>query len=175
MGTSKQASHHVYYFPEFVYDLFTILFLPLNFTIQFLSSRFASAKNLPNYSDSPQLQPKQLRQTISNASPDQLRASLLSNLDISKFSQKKRYPEPELLVLFDSLPGISTTQMIGNWQGNVILSNSWLDLCDRFLVEPISTLFNAYWGKRYRSLHVGDPLIVTVKRPSSKFTFPLPM
>jgi len=66
--------------------------------------------------------------------------------------------EEDVLKLFDTLPGATTEDMIANWRGRVVHTGSFLDIVDDALGSW--DRFGVYWGKRYRSRQVGDPLVL---------------
>jgi hypothetical protein len=75
--------------------------------------------------------------------------------------------------LFDSLPAIASADMLDKtWNGKIVRTNgSVLDLAEWIFVRPLAAL-GINWGKRYRTQHVGDPLLF---RWANKVYFPVPL
>jgi len=80
--------------------------------------------------------------------------------------------EEDLIQLFDGLEPAERTEMIGkSFRGHIVRANCFLDLVDRVLIRPLMFLGFA-WNKRYRTQHVGDPLLMSWK---DWLFFPLPI
>lgn len=84
------------------------------------------------------------------------------------------YNEEDLVRLYDSLPTVNAKTDLVNrtWNGKILRTNgSVLDLAELAVIKPLN-LLGIKWGKRYRTQHQGDPLLL---RWSDKFYFPIPI
>ena len=84
------------------------------------------------------------------------------------------YNEEDLVRLYDSLPTVNAKTDLVNktWNGKILRTNgSVLDLAELAIIKPLN-LLGIKWGKRYRTQHQGDPLLL---RWSDKFYFPIPI
>ena len=76
--------------------------------------------------------------------------------------------------LYDSLPRVSAREdLIGRgFRGRILRTgSSVLDLAQRALVGPLMKS-GLRWGKRYRTAHTGDPLLVSWR---DRLYFPIPV
>jgi hypothetical protein len=60
--------------------------------------------------------------------------------------------------------------MLRNWRGKIVHTGGILDFVD----NTIGRLdrMGITWGKRYRSPHIGDPLVINI---AERFFFPIPI
>ncbi|MCA9534807.1 MAG: DUF4334 domain-containing protein [Myxococcales bacterium] len=149
----------VLYYPSVAYDLTQLALFPLNAAISglcYLQPK-KSVWSEPGYQDLPL--------TGTGRSLAQLRADVLDGDGVVN--------EEDLVRLYDSLPAVSAEEdLIGrSWRGRIVRTNaSVLDVAEHLLVRPLQRL-GFDWGKRYRTAHKGDPLLV---RWRDKLYFPLP-
>src|SRR5687768_15020883 len=93
--------------PEWLYDLFVLAFFPINWLITLLPSRLPFPYNRGDWPLDPELGPSKLPPP-----PPDLAATI-------RRRDNTRLADREVWALFDSLPGPSTSQVIGNWRGKV--------------------------------------------------------
>ena len=151
----------IFFYPSIVYDVSQLVFFPINFMISVLCH----------------LQPKKsiwnedgFESQTTSGSPEDLAA--LKEVILNK--EDTAYNEEELVKLYDSLPTVNAKQeLVGRaWQGKILRTNaSVLDLAEWAIIRPLS-LIGIKWGKRYRSQHKGDPLLM---RWMDKIYFPIPI
>lgn len=134
--------------PEWCYDLCALLFFPANWLIALLASRFPRPYTAADWTLDPALAPGRL-----GAPAPGLRESL-------RRRDNAYFDETALWALFDSLPGPSTNAMLGNWQGKVVRSGSWLD--PAVILEGPLRALGLEWGKRYFTPHRGDPFLLVL-------------
>jgi len=151
-GNSIFKFHHkktIVFLPLWIYDIMAKVLWPLNYVINWAPSL---QPKVHLWESDPELTPDVLMDHLSPESLRCVRSDILNK-------NSKTFDEKDLMQLFDSLPAASSSEMIGRtWNGHVLHSNSVLDVADYFLVKPLQALgFN--WGKRYRTKHVGDPLL----------------
>lgn len=149
----------VFYFPLILYDALQHLFYPLNYVFGVLCYVLPtrnSAWSEPGYEV----------MKLKGTGRADIRYSLINGIDQS-------YNEEELVLLFDQCPPITAENLIGKtWDGKIVRTNrSLLDLAEWLLVRPLR-LLGFKWGKRYRTQHTGDPLLV---RWMDTIYFPLPI
>ena len=98
---------------------------------------------------------------------EDIKSQILNQEDVA-------YAEEDLLRLYDSLPTVSAkSDLVANyWKGKILrTNNSVLDLAAWAIIRPLNKV-GIQWGKRYRSQHKGDPLLM---RWRDKFYFPIPI
>ena len=150
----------VLYYPPLTYDLTQVALFPLNYVISGLCY-LQPKKSVWNQ---PGFETRELKG--SGRALEDIRADILEERDVA-------IDEEDLVRLYDSLPAVSAEgDLIGHsWKGRIVRTdNSVLDVAERLLVRPLQRL-GLNWGKRYRSAHRGDPLLV---RWRDKVYFPLP-
>jgi len=154
----------VLYFPQWFYQVVTFFFSPINWIISFLAARVPFYKRrLPDYDLNPHLSPRNLLASISKEQIEEVSEKI-------RTGSKDYLDERVVMSLFDSLPPISNEDMLKNWSGNIVRTGSLLDLVD-VLLKPVWAL-GLRWGKRYRSPHIGDPLLFNLW---NTFYFPVPV
>lgn len=151
----------VFYFPLAVYDVIARLAWTVNFAIN--AAPAYQPCGAPAWHDDKALAPGAVGD-MAPAALGQLKQRLLAQAD-------ERFEEKEVVQLFDSLKEANTDLLIEKtWKGHVVRSGSVLDLAEWALVRPL-TMLGFGWGKRYRSRHVGDPLLLNFME---KVYVPLP-
>lgn len=139
-------------YPGFVYDMAQLALFPVNYAIGGL----CRLRNRRSTWDEPAGAPR----ADAGIEPalDQLKESILAGRDVT-------YDEAELVRLYDSLPTVrADEEVVGRaWRGRIVRTgSSVLDLAEWVLVRPLTRL-GFGWGKRYRTRHIGDPLMVRWK------------
>lgn len=151
----------VLFYPSVVYDMAQVALFPVNYAIGGLC-HLQPKKSVWDEEGAPSGEPKG-----SGMSLDQIKNDILRQEDVA-------YDEADLVRLYDSLPTLSAREdLIGRaWKGRILRTNaSVLDLAEWALVRPLTRL-GFRWGKRYRTGHKGDPLLL---RWTDKIYFPIPM
>jgi hypothetical protein len=158
-GLTCQNGKIVFFYPSVFYDAIQHVFFPLNYLFGLLTYALPTGRSLWS-------EPGFGTQELKGTGRADIRHSLINGVD-------EAYNEQDLVLLFDQCPPISAEDLIGNtWDGRIVRTNrSLLDLADWLLVRPLG-LFGFKWGKRYRSQHTGDPLLV---RWFETIYFPLPI
>jgi len=88
------------------------------------------------------------------ANPQFVKQQILELKDVA-------YKEIDLVRLYDSLPPVKSEEILvgRTFDGKILRTNaSVLDIAEWFAIRPLS-YFGISWGKRYRTKHVGDPLL----------------
>jgi len=148
--------------PRLFYDLLAYIFFPLNFLINQICYLQPNAKL---WDDDPAVCTEVLERSVARERLTELRSALLTD-------SLETYPEREIVALYDSLPPATPEDLIGHtFTGRIVRSGCFLDLVDMVLVRPLMSLGLA-WGKRYRSKHIGDPLLVSWNK---RVFFPVPV
>lgn len=156
-----KAGHTIVFLPLLAYNFCAFIFSPLNYLINNIC--YLQPNGQPEW-DSPALQPP-LKERVSDDRIAQIRKQLLAK-EIETFG------EHEIVQLFDTLKPATRVDLIGkSYRGHIVRCGCFLDLVDKVLVRPLMTL-GFVWGKRYRSQHVGDPLLMCWKE---KIFFPFPI
>jgi hypothetical protein len=153
------------FLPLAVYHFCALFFFVLNYVINNVC--YMQFNGAPEW-DSPSTKKLELK-----ASSNRL-ASLRSQLlDLSsRHSCERTFDEAELVQLFDTLKPAECNELIGKtFRGQIIRCGCFLDLVDRTLLRGLTALGFA-WNKRYRTQHVGDPLLMSW---NERFFFPLPI
>jgi hypothetical protein len=158
-GLSFKNGKIVFFYPSVLYDAIQHFFFPLNYVFGLLTYTLPtrhSAWSEPGYEMT----------KLKGTGRADIRHSLIHGVD-------EAYNEEDLVILFDQCSPISAEDLTGKtWDGRIVRTNrSLLDLADWLLVRPLG-LFGFKWGKRYRSQHTGDPLLV---RWLDTIYFPLPV
>ncbi|RME93373.1 MAG: DUF4334 domain-containing protein [Candidatus Hydrogenedentota bacterium] len=134
--------------PQFVYDITQYALFPINYLIG------VACEFQPNQSKWDNVKSSAIQG--SGKSLEEIQQDILDEKDIV-------FLEEDLVKLYDSLPTASAEEdLIGRtWRGRILRTGgSVLDFAQNFLVRPLSEL-GLSWGKRYKSQHIGDPLIVS--------------
>ena len=155
-----QNGRTVLFYPATVYDLTQFVFFPVNMVISGLC-HVQPSTSVWNEDDRQQLPEG------SGRSLDEVKADILAGRDIA-------YNEEDLVRLYDSLPTVSAREdLVGRtWQGRILRTNgSVLDLAEWAIIRPLR-LLGVRWGKRYRTQHQGDPLLM---RWLDRVYFPIPI
>jgi len=146
--------------PLLVYHFCSFILFPINFLINFAC--YLQLNGQPEW-DSPT--PPAIKNKCSEERLKEIKMLILTKSDV-------RFCEEELIQVFDTLPPADRKDMIGkSYRGHIVHANCFLDVVDVVLVRPLSWLGFA-WNKRYRTQHVGDPLLMSWKE---KIFFPFPM
>jgi hypothetical protein len=130
------------FFHRFVYDLVVWWLFPLNWALDALCA----------------LQPR--KNTWGSDTPGN--RTNLAHVVTRLVAKETSFADEDLVNVFDSLPQTSVDEhLLGRtFDGRVLRTNqSVLDLAQWLLVLPL-TLLGFAWGKRYRTRHIGDPLLV---------------
>lgn len=157
---TKQG-HVILFLPLFVYHLLAYAFAIVNYLINNVC--YLQPNGQPEWDNptSPALQNNKLSEERMKEIKDLiLRKALVT------------FSEEDLIQLFDSLKPAERAEMIGKtFRGHIVRASCFLDLVDRILVRPLMSLGFA-WNKRYRTQHVGDPLLTSWRE---WLFFPLPI
>lgn len=155
-------SRAVVFLPQLVYDLLAYLCFPLNYLINLICYFQPNARL---WDDDSSVGPQALEQSVSKERLAELQTALQSDsLEV--------YSEREIVALYDSLPAAKPEDLIGHtFTGRIVRAGCFLDVVDMVLVRPLMKLGLA-WGKRYRTKHTGDPLLVSWNQ---KVFFPVPV
>lgn len=156
-----QNGRAVLFYPPVVYDLTQFLFYPVNYLISGLC-HLQPKKSVWNEEGFESLDIEGSGKNLAL-----IKDEVLKGDDIA-------YNEVDLVRLYASLPTVNAKQdLVGrSWQGKILRTNaSVLDLAEWAVIRPLS-LAGIKWGKRYRSQHKGDPLLMRWK---DKFYFPIPI
>jgi hypothetical protein len=158
-GIIFQNGKFICYYPSLLYDVIQHIFYPLNYFFGIL------CYILPTRNSAWSEVGYETKRLIGTGNVD-IKSSLLREID-------QAYNEEDLVLLFDKCPAVSADVLIGNtWNGRIVRTNrSLLDIADWLLVRPLN-LLGFQWGKRYRTQHTGDPLLV---RWLNSIYFPLPI
>ena len=151
----------VLFYPPVIYDVAQLLFFPVNYLISGMC-HLQPKKSVWNEEG---FESQDL--TGSGKDIEDIKSQILNQEDVA-------YAEEDLLRLYDSLPTVSAkSDLVGNyWQGKILrTNNSVLDVAEWAVIRPLRKL-GIKWGKRYRSQHKGDPLLMRWK---DKFYFPIPI
>jgi len=151
----------VLFYPPVIYDVAQLLFFPVNYLISGMC-HLQPKKSVWNEKG---FESQDL--TGSGKDIEDIKSQILNQEDVA-------YAEEDLLRLYDSLPAVSAkSDLVGNyWQGKILrTNNSVLDVAEWAVIRPLRKL-GIKWGKRYRSQHKGDPLLMRWK---DKFYFPIPI
>ena len=146
-GISYKNKKLIFFYPSIVYDLLQHICYPINYLLGLLCYILPT-----RHSKWSEINYKQI-QLIGTGKKD-IKEDLINQKNIV-------YNEEDLVLLFDQCQPIQAEELIGNtWNGKIIRTNrSLLDIAEWLLVRPLG-LFGFKWGKRYRTQHVGDPLLV---------------
>ena len=151
----------VLFFPQLLYDALQYFCVPLNYSLGLLTYA------LPTRNSTWSEYGSQNRVSATSEEIDAAQATILSGSD-------EAFREETLVALYDRCPTVGAEADLVNrtWNGRILRTNrSLLDLADWLLVRPLG-LLGFRWGKRYRTQHVGDPLLV---RWLDTVYFPLPV
>lgn len=152
----------VVFFPSLMYDALQYMFVPLNYflgSVTYLLPTGSSRWSEPGFDSAPMDVPAEEVAAV--------KADIIADRDVA-------HREQVYVALYDTLPAVTAEADLINrtWNGRILRTNcSLLDLADWLLVRPLG-LLGFKWGKRYRSQHVGDPLLV---RWLNTLYFPLPV
>ena len=138
----------VCFYPPFVYDLMQFAMFPLNYAIGGLChlQPKASVWGEPDFASRPV--------PGTGKSLASIAADVREGRDVA-------HDEGDLVRLYDSLPAVSAEKdLVGrSWNGRILRTNaSVLDVAEWLIIRPLSRIGVA-WGKRYRDIHKGDPLL----------------
>ncbi len=151
----------VLFWPSSVYEVAQLVFFPLNYAIGALCHLQPGS----SVWDEDGFEAAEVRG--SGRALDDVARAILEERDVA-------HDEADLVRLYDSLPTVSARRdLVGRaFRGRILRTGrSVLDLADRALVRPLGKL-GLGWGKRYRTRHVGDPLLV---RWANRVYFPIPI
>jgi len=152
----------VVFFPSLLYDAMQYMFIPLNYFLGSVTYLLPTGRS--RWSESG------FENVALDVGADELaivKADIFADSDVA-------HREEAYVALYDSLPAVTAETDLVNrtWNGRILRTNrSLLDLADWLLVRPLG-LLGFKWGKRYRSQHIGDPLLV---RWLDTLYFPLPV
>ncbi len=138
----------VLYYPSFVYDFIQSAMFPLNYAIG-AACHLQPKKSVWGEADFASKPVPGTGRALESIASD-----ILAGRDVA-------YDEGDLVRLYDSLPPVSATDdLVGrSWNGRILRTNaSVLDLAEWFIIRPLE-LLGVKWGKRYRNIHKGDPLL----------------
>jgi hypothetical protein len=156
---TKQG-HVILFLPLLVYNLLAFVFVILNYLINNVC--YLQPNGQPEW-DSPTAPP--LKNKLSKERLNEIKGKILKKAEIT-------FSEEDLIQLFDTLEPAQRAEMIGkSFRGHIVRANCFLDLVDRVLVRPLMALGFA-WNKRYRTQHIGDPLLMSWKE---LLFFPFPI
>jgi hypothetical protein len=151
----------VVYCPEWFYKLVALVFSPTNWLITFIASRIPF-RSQPDWALDSRLAPGKFS-SLSVAKLEELKAKIRQRT-------RERFDERDVMQLFDSCPAASAEEMLCNWRGKVLHTGSMLDLVDN-TIGHLDKL-GLQWGKRYRSIYTGDPLMLNFL---NRLVFPVPV
>ena len=147
---SRGSAPTVVNWPGFVYEAAQLAFFPVNYAIGGLCHLQPSG-SVWDPGDAGALEPAGTGRPL-----DEVKLAILEGRD-------EAYEEADLVRLYDSLPTVSAREdLIGRaFRGRILRTNrSVLDVAEWVLVRPLMKL-GLRWGKRYRTSHEGDPLLVS--------------
>lgn len=155
----------ILFLPLVVYNLCALFFCILNYLINNVC--YVQFNGAPEW-DSPNAQ-----KIEPQASKDRLTSLRSQLLDVSlRHACENTYDEAELVQLFDTLKPAEREELTGKtFRGQIVRSGCFLDVVDRTLVWALAILGFA-WNKRYRTQHVGDPLLLSW---NERLFFPMPI
>lgn len=159
LRNTKQG-HTILFLPTIVYTWLCYMLFSINFIIHLAC--YCQRNGLPEWG-SPT--PPAFKNKISAERIKELKDRLLCKAEMT-------FAEEELVQVFDSLEPAQRSDMIGkSYRGHIVRSGCFLDLVDKVIVAPLKKL-GFQWGKRYRTQHIGDPLLMCFR---DKYFFPLPL
>lgn len=158
--------------PYFVYWSLAKVFYGLNAAISLALYSPLNGPAQPDWDEDASVSPQ--KGGAMTAELEALKESLIaSSPQPEGADQPEAVKEENLIRLYDLLPAATTVQLRNpdKWKGRVVHSGRFLDLADKYLVQPFRAA-GITWGKRYPSHHTGDPLLLSF---NGKVHFPLPV